>query len=40
VAQPDIEVTNLEDGESLSFTGEVDVRPQITLPAYDVSARM
>jgi trigger factor len=32
LGQPDIEVTNLDDGQSLSFTAEVDVRPEITLP--------
>ncbi len=32
LGQPDIEVTNLDDGNSLSFTAEVDVRPEITLP--------
>jgi trigger factor len=35
MAQPDIEVTRLEDNESLEFTAEVDVKPEITLPAYD-----
>ncbi len=35
LAQPDIEVTRLEDNETLEFTAEVDVRPEITLPAYD-----
>jgi trigger factor len=34
VGQPEIEVTNLDDGNSLSFTAEVDVRPEITLPDY------
>lgn len=32
VSQPDIDVTNVEDGESVTFTAEVDVRPTITLP--------
>jgi trigger factor len=32
LGQPEIEVTNLDDGQSLSFTAEVDVRPEITLP--------
>lgn len=32
LGQPDIDVTNLDDGTSLSFTAEVDVRPEITLP--------
>ncbi|MEO6512694.1 MAG: trigger factor [Nocardioides sp.] len=35
LAQPEIEVTKLEDNESLEFTAEVDVKPEITLPAYD-----
>jgi trigger factor len=35
LAQPEIEVTRIEDNESLEFTAEVDVKPEITLPAYD-----
>jgi trigger factor len=35
VGQPEIDVTNLSDGESLSFTAEVDVRPEIPLPELD-----
>ncbi len=35
LAQPDIEVTKFEDGEALEFTAEVDIRPEVTLPAYD-----
>ncbi len=35
LAQPEIEVTRLEDNESLEFTAEVDVKPEIDLPAYD-----
>ena len=35
LGQPDIEVTNLDDHESLSFTADVDVRPEITLPDFD-----
>src|SRR5689334_1368840 len=35
MAQPEIDVTKLEDNESLEFTAEVDVKPEITLPAYD-----
>lgn len=34
LAQPDIDVTRLEDGELVEFTAEVDVRPEITLPTY------
>jgi trigger factor len=35
VAQPQVEVTDFTDGERLAFTAEVDIRPEITLPAYD-----
>jgi trigger factor len=35
LGQPDIDITNLDDGTSLSFTAEVDVRPEITLPELD-----
>jgi trigger factor len=35
MGQPDIEVTNLDDGQSLSFTAEVDVRPEFTVPPLD-----
>ncbi|HKC28013.1 MAG TPA: trigger factor [Jatrophihabitans sp.] len=35
LGQPDIDITNLDDGASLSFTAEVDVRPEITLPDLD-----
>ncbi|RZS31349.1 trigger factor [Herbihabitans rhizosphaerae] len=35
LGQPDIEVTKIEDGDHLAFTAEVDVRPEITVPAYD-----
>ncbi|UQX89661.1 trigger factor [Jatrophihabitans telluris] len=35
LGQPDIEVTKLEDNSELAFTAEVDVRPEITVPAYD-----
>jgi trigger factor len=38
VGQPEIEVTNLDDGNSLSFTAEVDVRPEFTLPDYKALA--
>jgi trigger factor len=34
LGQPEIEVTKLEDGTELSFTAEVDVRPDITIPAF------
>lgn len=32
LAQPEIDITKLEDNESLEFTVEVDVKPDITLP--------
>jgi trigger factor len=35
IGRPDIEVTKIEDGELLAFSAEVDVRPQIDIPAYD-----
>ncbi len=35
VSRPDVEVTELDDNVKLSFTAEVDVRPEFTLPAYD-----
>ena len=33
IGQPEIEVTRIEDRDLLEFTAEVDVRPEITLPA-------
>lgn len=38
IGRPDIEVTEIADGERLSFTAEVDVRPELTLPALDTLA--
>jgi trigger factor len=35
IGQPEIEVTEIADGEKLTFTAEVDVRPEITLPGLD-----
>ena len=35
VGRPEVEVTALEDNDKLAFTAEVDVRPEIELPAYD-----
>ena len=32
VGQPEIDVTEMQDGESLTFTAEVDVRPEFDLP--------
>ena len=34
LAQPEIEVTKLEDGDVVEFTAEVDIRPEIALPTY------
>ena len=39
LAQPDLEVTKLEDGDLIEFTAEVDVRPDFDLPDFaDVEA--
>lgn len=35
LGQPEIEVTRIDDGDTLAFTAEVDVRPEITLPDLD-----
>ena len=35
IGQPNIEVTELADGDKVAFTAEGDVRPEITLPALD-----
>jgi trigger factor len=35
LGQPEIEITKLEDNEELVFTAEVDVRPEIELPALE-----
>lgn len=35
LAQPEIDITKLEDNETLEFTAEVDVKPEITLPSLD-----
>jgi trigger factor len=41
LAQPDIEVTRMDDNETLEFTAEVDVRPEITVPEYgDLTAEV
>ncbi len=34
LAQPEIDITRLEDRETLEFTAEVDVRPEVELPDY------
>ncbi len=35
LSRPEIEVTQIEDGVSLAFTAEVDVRPEFALPETD-----
>lgn len=35
LGQPEVDVTEFADGEQLTFTAEVDVRPAIELPDYD-----
>ena len=35
IGRPEVEVTELDDGEKVAFTAEVDVRPEITLPDLD-----
>ena len=35
LAQPEIDITKLEDNDTLEFTAELDVRPEIALPDYD-----
>jgi trigger factor len=35
LGRPEIEVTKLEDGDSLAFSAEVDVRPDITIPSFE-----
>lgn len=34
LAQPDVEVTRLEDGDLIEFVAEVDVRPEFDLPDF------
>lgn len=34
LGRPEIEVTKIEDGDQIEFTAEVDVRPEITVPAF------
>jgi trigger factor len=34
LAQPEVDLTELKDGEALLFTAEVDVRPEFDLPEY------
>jgi trigger factor len=35
LGQPDLEITELDDGQKLAFTAEVDVRPRFDLPDLD-----
>ncbi|SDT16776.1 trigger factor [Microlunatus soli] len=35
LAQPEVEVTKLEDGDLVEFTAEVDVRPEFDVPAFN-----
>ncbi|MDP3890029.1 trigger factor [Nocardioides sp.] len=35
LAQPEIDITKLEDNETLEFTAEVDVKPEIEVPDYE-----
>ncbi|MGW0915904.1 trigger factor [Streptomyces sp. NPDC002784] len=34
LGQPEVDITELKDGETLNFTAEVDVRPAIEIPDY------
>lgn len=35
LGRPEIEVTSIEDGQSVAFTAEVDIRPELDLPPMD-----
>jgi trigger factor len=35
LGQPDLEITQLDDGQQLAFTAEVDVQPKFDLPDID-----
>lgn len=35
LGDPEVEITKLEDGDLVEFVAEVDVRPELTLPAFD-----
>jgi trigger factor len=35
LAQPEIDITKLEDNQTLEFTAEVDIRPEVELPEYE-----
>ncbi|MEU8484446.1 MULTISPECIES: trigger factor [unclassified Streptomyces] len=34
LGQPEVDITELKDGETLNFTAEVDIRPEIVIPDY------
>ncbi|MEU6573966.1 trigger factor [Streptomyces sp. NPDC046805] len=34
LGQPDVDITELKDGETLAFTAEVDIRPALEIPDY------
>ncbi len=34
LGRPELEVTNIADGEQIEFSAEVDVRPELTVPAF------
>src|SRR6201984_3198717 len=34
LGQPDVEITQLDDGKELTFTAEVEVRPKFELPDF------
>lgn len=34
LGQPEVDITELKDGETLNFTAEVDIRPTIEIPDY------
>ncbi|MFD4652061.1 trigger factor [Streptomyces sp. NPDC058441] len=36
LGQPEVDITELKDGETLNFTAEVDIRPEIEIPDYSV----
>ena len=40
LAQPEVEVTKLEDGDLIEFTAEVDVRPEFELPDLTTLTRL
>ncbi len=41
LGQPEIEVTRIDDGDTLAFTAEVDIRPEIVLPTVeDISVQV